>query len=927
MALFDNLVACWRFKKDSATQRDSGPNALTGTRVGSVTTEAAIYDNAAKFTAGTGNYVDVPYDSRIALWKGCSIGIVVKVNSYNAGSILSRTGGSPFPAGFRTQTGPNLFYVTEGGINKYELSTWVTAGSYHWVLVTVDGSGNMNCYVDGIARGGVQTTGYFWMSENQPLRFGAASAAFYGGGQNASDVSLDEVLMWDRELSAGEASTWYNSGAGTTIGETNLTMEEVGDYWVYQRGPEGDNKAIITRSGEYTVGTPASMELRAVNWTDGVTVVQDWTPMLSSTIGSGSWSASISVPTHSDWCKYQVRTLDSGGSVLETSGLSLGHVGVGAKFLCAGQSNMALMFDTNQATLTNPKTAIFANTHYSRLCGNGADTLLDRLQQGLNMPVALIATAVGGTGLVQDFGSGYWLHPTTGPYQNAVTKLNASGGDVEGILWHQGEADAEGGITKAAYEAGLTQLYDKFKTATGRITSQLSFGVAGLGNLATPTDANASAIRSAHYYWSTTTTGAYFLGSSIDLVRYDNYHWDTAYRTRAGRRWARSILFKNGIGTRSGAGGRIYHVYRQSASTNVDIYIDLDGAGSLVEADGTIDGNALTGIEISDDNFATTETISSTAFIGDKIRCVLAGLPAAPVKVRYLYGKNPTLTNIAYTNPAVEGDTLGLPVIETWQSLTESNKLPVYMPFSSLPLQDNTADTTLIDKYSTPSNSTMLNDTPLARSVASGLGTGTPIARAIDFPGGASTLVVDNQSIGVLGVPPVTNNFTWSGWVYFDTIGSREDFLCWKSTDGTDEIVVYKDAANVLTVSIKVDGGAATTMTGATLSATTWYMVTLVKNRDTWSLYLNTTLQDADVLAYDLTAHSGTHFYLGSNHTALIPNNKLNGRMASVSLWRYPIYDEQITTLYNGGNGLLAPFDGVTTIPQRMLHGMGISMS
>lgn len=97
------------------------------------------------------------------------------------------------------------------------------------------------------------------------------------------------------------------------------------------------------------------------------------------------------------------------------------------------------------------------------------------------------------------------------------------------------------------------------------------------------------------------------------------------------------------------------------------MYVQVIGLGNsgLAEEDGTTDGAGLTGFQVSDDAWSTTETISSTAIEGNIVKLTLAATPTdgATVVVRSQYGKTPTITNLPYRNANPQGDDRGLPLM------------------------------------------------------------------------------------------------------------------------------------------------------------------------------------------------------------------------------------------------------------------------
>lgn len=689
MALFDYLVSYYKFERDNSVQKDSGPFARHGTRAGSVTrvdSGKANLGYAARFAAGSGNYISVPSHNGNELWKTCTLGLVLRVNSYaSAGGVLTKTdANTSFSAGFRIDS--STLHITEGGANKFtNLHTVVPAdGNFHWIMLSTDANGanpTMSLFVDG-ASAGTATTGYYLFGNSHDLRMGACENSFFGSGTTAPSIDLAEVAFWNTNLALADNQAWYASGNGLSLTQTGITIDEVGAYGIYQRNKDGSNTVSISRTGTYTTGTPATIELIVYDWTDGVTVVQNWTRMSNAVFSNGDWAATITVPVHTNFHKYAVRTKDANGNVLETSATTLGRVGAGAIYLSAGQSNMERLFSQSPAGMSNAKTSIFYGGNWCRSIsaskdsfnslGPAANTLIDKLQVGKNMPVGVIHTALGGMGLYQTDGSGYWLDTAGGsPYALALTQISLAGGDFEGVIWQQGEADAHAGTTTAQYLGALQTFYSRLQAVTGRNTSQLLFHYASLCTLADgSTAANVSGIRTA-LLKALGFPGFKFAADILDLTRSDNYHLDATGRTRFASRLAQGILFNEGLAA-FGAGPVITKATIAIGSAVIRLKCDLRGSGGLIETDGSTDGGSLTGFEATVNNFGATLTINSTAFEQpDTIALTLSAAPssadilAGNLKVRSGYGATPTVTNQVFGNRLPQGDTVGTPLQPT----------------------------------------------------------------------------------------------------------------------------------------------------------------------------------------------------------------------------------------------------------------------
>lgn len=684
MALFDNITAYYKFEKNHPTQKDSGPYANHGTSQGStsiISSGVANLGNAIRITPGAGNYVHIPTHPYNELWKTTSIGICFRVNSYSsAGCILTKTDAdASHSAGLRIDS--NTLHFSEGNSDKFTgLQANIPAdGAFHWLTISTDAATpTMTLFIDGVQIG-TAATGYFLFANAHNLRIGAPEQSFFGSSTNAADVDVAEVVLWNTNISLADHQAWRASGAGYSLPQGTITLDEIGHYRCIQRDKDGSNTKTVARSGDYSLADPHYIEYCLYDYDTTTTLVKDWTVATNLLLDTSTkrWAANFLVPKHTNYCRYKVRSKDAAGNVLETSEFSVGKVGVGINFLLAGQSNMSHMYDWYPTTNTNGKGSIFINGVWSRTIthdgaswdsiGAGANILLDKLQTAFNCPVGFICTAVGGTGLYQTDGAGYWLDTSLlGIYTAAMAKVTASGGDFECGLWHQGEADAHAGTSSANYQTALTTLYGRWQSYTGRNTTQLFMGVGTIGPLTDgSTAANISNIRYAGEFWSSTNTGAFYLGSNVGatLAAADNYHYVTGSYQLFARYWAQSILFKYGLAQFPGGGPYVTQAWWMASDKKIHLVVDKRFMTVLKEADGTTDGGSLTGLEVSVDNWSTTETINSTAFSGNEVVLTVNALTTGnTVKIRYQQAAAPVITNPVYGNLLPQGATIGFPL-------------------------------------------------------------------------------------------------------------------------------------------------------------------------------------------------------------------------------------------------------------------------
>lgn len=437
---------------------------------------------------------------------------------------------------------------------------------------------------------------------------------------------------------------------------------------IYQRAA-GTSAKTITFSGTYTGTAPTTVEVRIVNQSGGATI-QDYTALSGASIAGGAWSGSLSVPQgdSSVWYNFLARGKDGGGNVLATSSQTSNKWGVGIIVALLGQSNMRNMTTVSSSPPASDDLTRQYTSSWAVVAGNGSIRFANLLQDGADVPIAVLPFAVGGTTIDE------WNTDAGGIYSDFTDALTAVGGDCEFVLWHQGESDAIDGTSKADYKTGLDTLYASLRTATGRNTTTLKFGCALLGNISdgTATDATTDAIRQGQLEWIAVTTGAFFAGSSVDMVRTDAYHWTAPYYERMGRRYAQATLKQLGEVATGAEGPTIASASRVSGQRELRVAITQSAGTDLKELDGTTDGGSLTGFQVSDDDFSTTLTVSTTHFVHNAVILELSAAPddADTIKVRYQYGENPTITNPVYDNTTPQSDSIGLPLQPTTGTVT-----------------------------------------------------------------------------------------------------------------------------------------------------------------------------------------------------------------------------------------------------------------
>ena len=110
-------------------------------------------------------------------------------------------------AGFETSAGTDYTVTSPATYND---------GKWHYAVATYDGSSTVRLYIDGSSVASKTTSGALPdKAGTQPLRVGANSLSLNGFFVGA----VDEVRVWNRQVSSTQVSSQYNSGTFDTTGQ------------------------------------------------------------------------------------------------------------------------------------------------------------------------------------------------------------------------------------------------------------------------------------------------------------------------------------------------------------------------------------------------------------------------------------------------------------------------------------------------------------------------------------------------------------------------------------------------------------------------------------------------------------------------------------------------------------------------------------
>ena len=117
------------------------------------------------------------------------------------------TSSEKIAAGFETSAGTDYTVTSPATYND---------GKWHYAVATYDGSSTVRLYIDGNSVATKTTSGALPdKAGTQPLRVGANSLSLNGFFVGA----VDEVRVWNRQVSSTQVSSQYNSGTFDTTGQ------------------------------------------------------------------------------------------------------------------------------------------------------------------------------------------------------------------------------------------------------------------------------------------------------------------------------------------------------------------------------------------------------------------------------------------------------------------------------------------------------------------------------------------------------------------------------------------------------------------------------------------------------------------------------------------------------------------------------------
>ena len=152
----------------------------------------------------------------------------------------------------------------------------------------------------------------------------------------------------------------------------------------------------------------------------------------------------------------------------------------------------------------------------------------------------------------------------------------------------------------------------------------------------------------------------------------------------------------------------------------------------------------------------------------------------------------------------------------------------------------------------------------------------------------------------------ITDAFTFSCWIKFDTLGTDEVFISkWSSASSFKGYALYKNSSDKLVVFLRESSSRFNLFVStATVSNNVWYNIVVTYDGSRLNsginLYLNSAVQ-AGTRSGNFSTGSMTTtlpFNVGARNNGELP---VNGFMDEVAVWDSELSQPDVTAIYNGG--------------------------
>lgn len=301
-----NLISYYKFEGNAADATGNNSGTLQG---GTPTPSVDRFNNAGKAYAfnGTTNYISTtnlyvnPASVSVSSWFKTTSAIGGALIGFS--SLQTGAGGTRDRFVYMTGTGVLYFGVAPGAVKKYiNTTTAYNDGNWHMVTATL-GGGGMKLYIDGVlsasdltVTAAETTTGYWRLGYSDISTWPNESSSYFFQG------TLDDMVVYHRELSASEVSVLYNSpdGAGSNSpvcagANLNLTASSISGASYSWTGPNGFTSLLQNPSLTYSAAYAGTYTVQ-VNVAGCAVTTTAYTNVVSTT-SSGQWTGNVS----NDW--------------------------------------------------------------------------------------------------------------------------------------------------------------------------------------------------------------------------------------------------------------------------------------------------------------------------------------------------------------------------------------------------------------------------------------------------------------------------------------------------------------------------------------------------------------------------------------------------------------------------------------------------
>jgi len=219
MALSDNCIHYWKFDGDATDSVGSNDGSVSA-----ATLTTGKINQGYDFNGGS-SYIDFGTNGDFSIGTGSgdtgfSISLWINIDSITRCRIISKGNTTTRDYAFYTGTGGTLTWqLWDGGSTNYiyvdagSMSSYV--GSWTHLVATYDGNNlntGMKIYINGSEASVTRSSGGTYAgSTDSGLSF---EIGRYLKTASYANAQIDEVGVWNREITSSEVTSLYNSGDG-----------------------------------------------------------------------------------------------------------------------------------------------------------------------------------------------------------------------------------------------------------------------------------------------------------------------------------------------------------------------------------------------------------------------------------------------------------------------------------------------------------------------------------------------------------------------------------------------------------------------------------------------------------------------------------------------------------------------------------------